>query len=56
MQPERWQNCIAIFDAAIERPHSARATFLERRCNGDTALRQQVELLLKYHEQQLLKA
>lgn len=50
MQPERWQNCIEIFDAAVERPHNARAALLERSCNGDEALRRKVELLLKYHD------
>ena len=51
MQSERWQNCTEIFDAAVERPHNARAALLERSCNGDEALRRKVELLLKYHDE-----
>jgi eukaryotic-like serine/threonine-protein kinase len=51
MQPERWQNCIEIFDAAVQLPHNARAALLERSCDGDEALRRQVELLLKYHDE-----
>src|ERR1700674_472797 len=51
MQSERWQNCAEIFNAAVERPHNARAAWLEQSCHGDQALRRKVELLLKYHDQ-----
>ena len=50
MQSERWQNCTEIFNAAVERPHNARAALLEQSCHGDEALRRKVELLLKYHD------
>jgi TolB-like protein/Tfp pilus assembly protein PilF len=50
MQPERWQRCAAIFNAALERPHNARGALLEQSCRGDEALRRNVELLLKYHD------
>lgn len=50
MQSERWQSCTEIFNAAVERPHNARAALLDRSCHGDKALRREVELLLKYHE------
>jgi serine/threonine protein kinase/TolB-like protein len=51
MQSERWQNCTEIFNAAVERPRAERAALLEQSCHGDEALRRQVELLLKYHDQ-----
>lgn len=51
MQSERWQDCIEIFSAVVERPLNARAAFLEQSCNGDAALRGKVELLLKYHDE-----
>ncbi len=50
MQSERWKNCTDIFDVAVEQPLNTRAAILERSCNGDTALRREVELLLKYHD------
>jgi serine/threonine protein kinase/Tfp pilus assembly protein PilF len=50
MKSERWRSCTEIFSAALERPHNARAAFLERSCNGDDVLRRKVELLLKYHD------
>ena len=51
MQSERWQNCTDIFNAAAEQPREQRAALLDRVCNGDAALRNKVELLLKYHDQ-----
>src|SRR6266850_512086 len=51
MQSDRWQDWIDIFNAAIECPLDARAALLDRRCDGDEALRRQVELLLKYHDE-----
>jgi TolB-like protein/cytochrome c-type biogenesis protein CcmH/NrfG len=51
MQSERWQNCTDIFNAAAEQPREQRAALLDRACNGDAALRNKVELLLKYHDQ-----
>ena len=50
MQPERWQTCTDVFNAAVEQPPGERAAFLERSCDGDEALRRKVELLLKYHD------
>ena len=51
MQSERWQNCTDIFNVAAEQPREQRAALLDRVCNGDAALRNKVELLLKYHDQ-----
>ena len=39
----------AVFDAALEQPIEQRALFLERRCNGDHAVRSEVEALLAAH-------
>jgi TolB-like protein/sugar lactone lactonase YvrE len=50
MQSERWRTCTDIFHAALERAPEERSNFLEQQCAGDANLRQQVELLLKYHE------
>jgi serine/threonine protein kinase/tetratricopeptide (TPR) repeat protein len=50
MHPERWQRCTDIFNLAVERPPNERAAFLDRSCDGDEALRREVELLLKYHD------
>src|SRR5262249_7975109 len=50
MQPERWQSCTEIFNAAVEQPPNERAAFLDRSCNGDEALRPKLDLLLKYHD------
>jgi serine/threonine protein kinase/tetratricopeptide (TPR) repeat protein len=51
MQPEHRQDCLDIFSDAIDLPLNARAAFLERTCNGDQALRREVELLLKHHDE-----
>ena len=36
-----------IFSAAVELPEADRAAFLERECGGNTALRTEVESLLR---------
>ena len=51
MDPERWQNCIDIFKAIVERPPGERSALLDQTCEGDDALRRKVELLLRYHEE-----
>ena len=51
MQSERWRTCTDIFHAALERTPDERSSFVEQSCAGDAQLRQQVELLLKYHEE-----
>jgi TolB-like protein len=51
MQSERWQTCTDLFHAALERAPDKRDAFLEEQSAGDPALRQQVELLLKYHDE-----
>ena len=51
MQSERWRSCTEIFHDALERAPNERAALLDKSCAGDTALRAQVELLLKYHDE-----
>jgi eukaryotic-like serine/threonine-protein kinase len=51
MNPERWQQVEELYHAALECAESERASFLERACPSDEALRRQVELLL-IHDQQ----
>jgi TolB-like protein/sugar lactone lactonase YvrE len=51
MQSERWRTCTDIFHAALERAPDDRTAFIDESCAGDANLRQQVELLLKYHDE-----
>src|SRR5215813_502640 len=46
MTPDRWRQVEQLLHAALECDPSARAAFLERECNGDLALREEVESLL----------
>jgi eukaryotic-like serine/threonine-protein kinase len=48
--PNRWQRAKAIFDAALQQPAEARASFLAMACPEED-LREQVEHLLRNHEQ-----
>jgi serine/threonine protein kinase len=50
MKPERWQQIEQLFHAALERAPDERAAFLDEACDGDGALRQEVESLLAYDE------
>ena len=44
--PARFQQLDALFDAALERPPTERAAFLDTACAGDAGLRREVERLL----------
>jgi serine/threonine-protein kinase len=46
MEQERWQRAEAIFHAALEQEPAARRSYLAEACEGDEALRRDVELLL----------
>ena len=50
MNPGRLQEIEKIFHAALERPESQRAAFLEEACAGDGALREEVESLLAHED------
>ncbi len=50
MTPERWLQIDKVLQAALERPESQRAAFLDEACGGDEALRKEVESLLGFDE------
>src|SRR5689334_12040309 len=49
MTREVWQRVKDILNEALDTPADARAAFLERACNGDAAIRAEVESLLASH-------
>ncbi|HTR22980.1 MAG TPA: protein kinase [Terriglobales bacterium] len=49
MNPERWQHVKQIFDEALAIEPSQRTSFLDRSCDGDPQLRQEVDSLLDSH-------
>src|SRR5688572_13856740 len=51
MTPERWQQVDKLLERALEQEADHRGDFLDAACQGDTALRQEVESLLSAHEQ-----
>src|SRR6476646_6718357 len=46
MEPERWQHIENLYHAALEVEESRRPAFLQNACDGDEALRREVEVLL----------
>jgi serine/threonine-protein kinase len=50
MTPEHLQRIRAIYEAAVDTPVAARAAMLDRECNGDDSVRQEVERLLAARE------
>ena len=50
MKAERWQQVERVYESALAKDPSERASFLEDACAGDDALRQEVESLLAYQE------
>src|SRR6266849_8905697 len=46
MEPERWQRIERLYHAALEVEESRRPAFLQNACDGDEALRREVEELL----------
>jgi hypothetical protein len=51
MTPERWQQVKVVLENVLEITPSKRAVFLEQACDGDQALRQEVESLVAGDEQ-----
>ena len=47
---QRWQRVKEIFDGALGLQRDERAAFLDRACDGDTDLREEVESLLRSYE------
>jgi serine/threonine protein kinase len=46
VNPERWRQIESLFEQAVECPPAERSSFLDRSCQGDDALRREVESLL----------
>jgi serine/threonine protein kinase len=49
MTPERWQQIDTLLEQALELEPGRRTVFLDEACQGDTALRLEVESLLSAH-------
>jgi serine/threonine protein kinase/Tol biopolymer transport system component len=48
--PQRWQHVKEVFDGALERHGAEREEFLDRACDGDADVREEVESLLRSYE------
>jgi serine/threonine protein kinase len=48
--PQNWQRVKEIFQGALERQGTERASFLDRECRDQTAVREEVESLLRSYE------
>src|SRR5678816_3690940 len=48
--PQRWQRVKEIFEGALERHNAEREAFLDRACDGDSDVREEVESLLRSYE------
>ena len=46
MEPDRWKQLEGLYHAALDRPPEKRSRFLQTACEGDDALRQEVQSLL----------
>jgi len=51
MNPERWKRVKTLLDQAIALDPLERRAFLDRECDRDSELKQEVESLLASHEQ-----
>ncbi|HZM85473.1 MAG TPA: protein kinase [Blastocatellia bacterium] len=51
MTPERWKQIDELAQAALEHAGGERASFLDDVCNGDVALRREVESQIAYQQQ-----
>lgn len=52
MKPERWRQIDGLLQAALQMCAGERAAFLDNACAGDSALRSEVESLIKSHEKE----
>ncbi|HMN46275.1 MAG TPA: serine/threonine-protein kinase [Povalibacter sp.] len=50
MTPQRWQQIKLLFDAALALPSAERAAWLHAECGADIELREDVESLLRMHD------
>jgi eukaryotic-like serine/threonine-protein kinase len=51
MEADRWERIKEVFSVASERDSAARQAYLEEACEGDYALREEVESLLQAHDE-----
>ena len=51
MKSEQWQQLDSLFHSVLEREPAERVAFLDEACAGNAPLRQQVEVLLRAHEE-----
>lgn len=51
MTPQRWQQIKTLFNAALELPPPERAAYLHAQCGADLELREDVESLLRTHDE-----
>ncbi len=51
MTPQRWQQIKTLFNAALELPPAERAAWLHTECGSDLELREDVESLLRTHDE-----
>jgi serine/threonine protein kinase/tetratricopeptide (TPR) repeat protein len=51
MQADRWERIKEVFSVASERDSAARQAYLEEACEGDSALRAELESLLQAHDE-----
>jgi hypothetical protein len=49
MSRNDWERARALFQSALEQPEEARAAFLSQACDGDEAIRRDVESLIAAH-------
>ena len=56
MTISRRRQAESLFQEAVDLPPAQRTPFLEEKCSGDQSLRDEVELLLRFHEQNGLKS
>jgi serine/threonine protein kinase len=50
MTPERWRQVTDVFHAALAWDSSTRASYLDRACAGDRALREEIDAMLAAHQ------
>ena len=48
-KPASWADAKRVFEAALDRPDTERAAFVEKACSGNTALLAEVRSLLNWH-------
>ncbi|MHC4587983.1 MAG: serine/threonine protein kinase [Planctomycetota bacterium] len=51
MSADDWEHLRDLFHAVLERPGDERAAFLDEACGGDAHVREQIEAMVKAHEQ-----